>query len=1061
MQRPWHHHARRHATRLSAVATILLFFLLTALAAAILTFSSMFTPQHPLLLTRFVPKIDNYVAGYGLNVETSKLEAFYSKGSLVLRAQDVRIYGRQPDGTRELAVTVEKASIDLSRRRLFLGIPAPREISATGVVLRLVRTNDTVDLAGVTLANTTSKPGTESNGSGMGGLVEWLNGVETGLRWGALEQAGVSNLTLLLRDNVQQAEWVLEDGQLRFESSDEGGQRAVMEADLRRLYGAESSGIPRVANTPVLLTLDHESGAEDATLRARFEKSDISMVADYFPQELQKMIQAKGRVEFGMLIKEGNRLGQPWLTLRLADVTITPPAGFSKPLLFKTFDVTAAYIPSPTDVLTISGLDAVDKQGLNLRFRGQMKGVTGGDPEAHLTLQIPGGDIQKVFNYFPDQRASFARALEWLRPNIKNARFTNLVLNYNGRPNTFPDCGEACGLTATARIESGAVQYLPRMNPGVVRTKGSFTIAGETLRVEIPTVTTGRQNATNVVVTLSELFSPDEPTMINVGLNLKGPLDEVISQVSKIEKPLPVTAGGAHESTFHLQLPLKRGEETKVADAEITVSSTISKLEITKLEDLSATSIIAPEAEFSMSGPIARLEAPKAALNALPLAFTWQDDWKTPGVSAMAVTAKGEVEGKWLTANGMPDDIQITGPVDISLTLAKQSSGTNAFTLTANAETASLTVVPLAWSKPPKQSMQLVTSGAYSTAAPTSAITSNSPQNSPLKLNRLQLNQLAVEGTNANVRGTVDWQRDNPTKTLAILNPFILGETDASVTWRDGILNLQGRKLDLSKFDIMGDDKDDKKPEPDLTIRADMGRMKFAKGDLENVHAYVVRKDNITDLELLQALNNGKKVNVVQTKLPGGKDRRRMSVNIEDLGGLLNTLDIYEPLRNGKLEGDIIYDAPRTGSGRLTLTNFQLHNPPTLARLLSLLSLEQLLSGTDELMFDKATIPLKLEGPMVYLKQMSLDGPAMTLRFNGTYNRSAEQLNLDGKLAPAIPLNRLVAQIPIVGTILAGSQEGVVVADFKMKGSADDPEINVSPLSVLTPGLLKDFFNSF
>jgi hypothetical protein len=82
----------------------------------------------------------------------------------------------------------------------------------------------------------------------------------------------------------------------------------------------------------------------------------------------------------------------------------------------------------------------------------------------------------------------------------------------------------------------------------------------------------------------------------------------------------------------------------------------------------------------------------------------------------------------------------------------------------------------------------------------------------------------------------------------------------------------------------------------------------------------------------------------------------------------------------------------------------------------------------------------------------------MSLRLNGPYNSDLKELNMDGKLAPAIPLNRLVAKIPLLGTILAGSQDGLVVADFKLKGPTRDPQVNVRPLSVLTPGLVKDLW---
>lgn len=80
----------------------------------------------------------------------------------------------------------------------------------------------------------------------------------------------------------------------------------------------------------------------------------------------------------------------------------------------------------------------------------------------------------------------------------------------------------------------------------------------------------------------------------------------------------------------------------------------------------------------------------------------------------------------------------------------------------------------------------------------------------------------------------------------------------------------------------------------------------------------------------------------------------------------------------------------------------------------------------------------------------------MSIRFDGTYMGDRNELNIDGQLAPALPLNRLVAKIPLLGRLLTGSQDALVVADFKLKGPTDNPDVHVRPLSVITPGLLKD-----
>lgn len=1031
----WHRRARTFTLRFTAVFSVLAFFVVAGLVAALLTFSSMFPAGNPLNLTPLLPRLDGYLAGFGLRVDASRMETYYDNGSIVLRGEDIKVYGQND----ELAVMVEKGAVELSRRRLFFGIPAPKLLAAEGVTMRLVRTSDTVQLAGLPVVQ---EEGRESE-TNIGGIVEWLNGLKAGLRWGMLERAEADRVTLLLRDDIQQAEWAMEGGDFKFErgyAGDAGdGERAVMNANLRRLYGFGQ----RPLSTPVVVTFEHVANAPDAVLRARFERSDIDMVADYFPLELKDMFQAKGQVEVGLNLREGNKLGQPWVTLRLTDVTVTPPMGFTKPMNFRTFLVTASYMPSPTDVLVVNGIRAVDTRGMEFRARGRIQGVTTDDPAMEVTLYVPRGEAQRLFDYFPDQSDGFDKALEWLRPNIRDAHFSNLVVHYLGRPSAFPHCENECGLSITARIDEGKVRYLPEMPLATVQASGTFALVGESIHVEIPRAQTANQKGRNVKVDLTELFSPKIiPTGVIVSVDLEGPLDEVITNVSKLEKPLPLAATGQHTSKFALNLPLIDGKETEITDADISVTTAIRNLAVTRLDDLPDTRLSAPEATYTMTGPIARLQAPAAQVNGLPMAVTWQDNWKDKGTQAMQLTARGQVNGAWLAANGMPEAVTVDGPVGVNLAL-NQNGAQMGLQLTADAQTARVGFTPLEWSKPAGQPLALTVSGTMERAGG--------------QFSRLTLPALSLVGTNVEVKGNVDWRDGNLAASRLNLRPFRLGDNNANVTLENGTLRLFGTRLDLRGIDLSA--ANDGNETPDGKLEVDIAEMLFKGGTLSNAKANLESTNNVLDINSFTATHSGgDAVQITESALPGQAGRRKQSIRVENLGGLLRTLDLYHALLGGRLEGEITYDAPNSGGGVLSLRDYELDNPPTLVRLLSMLSLEQLFAGTHKLIFTKAIIPVRMVGDDVAFDGMKMEGPAMSLRFDGVYNRRLSELSIDGRMAPAIPFNRLVARIPIIGNILAGSQDGVVVADFKLKGPTSDPKIEVRPLSVLTPGLIKDIF---
>ena len=59
---------------------------------------------------------------------------------------------------------------------------------------------------------------------------------------------------------------------------------------------------------------------------------------------------------------------------------------------------------------------------------------------------------------------------------------------------------------------------------------------------------------------------------------------------------------------------------------------------------------------------------------------------------------------------------------------------------------------------------------------------------------------------------------------------------------------------------------------------------------------------------------------------------------------------------------------------------------------------------------------------------------------------------------------QIINKIPLVGQIITGIEgEGLIGVNYKAKGTTDNPVYNINPLSVLTPGIMRnvfDFLNS-
>jgi hypothetical protein len=463
------------------------------------------------------------------------------------------------------------------------------------------------------------------------------------------------------------------------------------------------------------------------------------------------------------------------------------------------------------------------------------------------------------------------------------------------------------------------------------------------------------------------------------------------------------------------------------------------------LPELNGLEFSAPKANLQMLADKTLRVTGEGLLGVYPMDIDWSMNLQPHEPSMMKIVADGLVTGEWLTAYAGTDLVSATGVVDVALNL--QQDKVNKWNFNAKADGGRAVVsVPMANVVKAKGSpLAISAKGSY---VPSGTVV---------------LDVLDVKGNKLAVNGMVKWDPKNIGASTVKLPGLKVGETDVSVDFGNNRAVVSGKKLDLSGFDLFGTDEPADKAKSEqpanLAVSLNVDEMVMEKGSLTKVAAQLTAKKGKWDVEKLMAFVDGSsRISIATTPLKGQPGRKKLSIAVQNLGRTLEVLGIYDKLEHGKMTGEITYDTPEVGGGLIKLEDFELKNPPTLVQLLSLLSLQQLLSGSSSTQFETATVPVRVDNGLWYLDNASFVGPSMSLRLDGSYTRATKMLNIDGKMAPAIPLNRLVAKIPLLGTVLTGSQDGVVVADFKLKGPTSDPEINVRPLSVITPGLLKDFW---
>lgn len=147
-------------------------------------------------------------------------------------------------------------------------------------------------------------------------------------------------------------------------------------------------------------------------------------------------------------------------------------------------------------------------------------------------------------------------------------------------------------------------------------------------------------------------------------------------------------------------------------------------------------------------------------------------------------------------------------------------------------------------------------------------------------------------------------------------------------------------------------------------------------------------------------------------------------------------------------------------NGEIDIKNLTVHEAPTLAKILSLSSVEGILrtlSG-EELKFDHGHAYMSWKAGEVLIHNAHLIGTALGLTFAGTV--SGDNVSFTGEVIPFYSINSILSRIPVVGQLLSGNSDHAIFSTpFILSGSWKNPDIQVQPLATLAPGGMRKIFH--
>lgn len=280
------------------------------------------------------------------------------------------------------------------------------------------------------------------------------------------------------------------------------------------------------------------------------------------------------------------------------------------------------------------------------------------------------------------------------------------------------------------------------------------------------------------------------------------------------------------------------------------------------------------------------------------------------------------------------------------------------------------------------------------------------------------------------------------------------------------IVDARGAFIDLTKFGDILESGDvgggvESGAATAVSITLDVDRLKAtdalwfgnARGNVDFSDSGAIRA------ALSGALGGGARADVT---FDGVGEGGAATITSGDAGALLRGAGFFNEGIGGRLTGEArLRNGPGGVSmdGRARIVDFLIRDDPALDGLLTRADVEA--AGGGGVVFDEIRAPFRLGGGVLHVENGLATGPTVGVRVTGDYHLEANRLDMTGVFTPAYALNSALGKVPILGAILTGGEgRGVFAFNFSVRGSAEDPDISVNPLSGLAPGILRELLPS-
>lgn len=957
-----------------------------------------------------------------------------------------------------LVFSFESAEVSFSRVSMLLGHIEPRSIVIDKPLIRIVRDQSNhLSLA----LDQKSDEATEDKKIDVFEILDQLSQSPRDMPHGwplrSLKMIAITNARLMVEDHVLNQSWLAPKIELSMRRSDQGVETTaslwlesenIKEPSLQ----AKASYISKKRNIVANLTLND--------LRASFLATRFPDLAWLKDQVVKLDGQAQAEIDANM------NLVSLQASLQSARGLISVPDVYDKPIMYQSLALNVAY-DAAQKTLIIRDSPVIFTDDFSVVLSGALNQISDDTFSAPLRVHINTLSQSRLAEYWPAVLRGDPSE-EWALKRLSQGRLLDSNINVTLDIARKQDAADAdhkewsvnlAYLKTDFNFDGMRIDYRePLMPVTEAAGRGEYDYKVDRLVVDVTDAKLGNLDIKSGKVIINTVAGK-EVGHASIDINVSGPVKTLLTYIS--------------EDPINVKIPTNIARVEGVAGLSVNVSfPTLAVLpaeEIDVTADGTMDKVFMPGLVHDLDvtgGPMTlkvkdrRVDvAGKAKLDGYDTDFTFDQYFESKNHDYSGRVIANIVADEALRKKfGVDLSDWIQGAAPAKVTYTDFGGGRAQVEVDVDATPATLTVKPMNYTKSPGVAARITALALLDHG------------------NLTDVQKLNIDSADAKVvNGQMTFVTSG--KETLLRKGFFpsakLLESDVAITIdvpqpKQIVMDVKGAFIDATPF-LENNKKAEDYTGPAFNVTANVQKMRTSKTQSVTAARVLFNMDQTGTMNLLQfdaKVGRGHVDFRYKPDLSGQK--MTLTIDADDAGAVLQAFDVYENARGGTLSisGESAVGGDRgVIIGKAEMEHFKVVNAPVLARLVNALSLPGILQllSSDGITFTRLesdfTWSKKKGGDIIVVKNGRTSGTSMGLTFDGHIDRIQDQLNITGTIVPVSLVNDVIGGIPLIGDILSGgSKGGVFAATYSVRGPTKEPTTTVNPLSILTPGFLRQIF---